>query len=467
VGGTTLARGIGVAGALTLERLVRALGAPRLRGVARGAVTTALRGQRLIPAAPAWRAVRDLILRPAACCPDGGAHSRFLHGYLELIERAGGVAAIGEYLRAADPPAAAVRVEAFARIALLGILRHEVLGRWRDLTGAPPVVLTDAQIAPYPDCDRDCAGCYSRDDRGGATPSGAHLAWLVDEAAACGACAVHVAGKGEPFLDARRGAALLDVIAARPHLLFTVATHGLAITPELAARMGRLGNLLVLVSVDGPQPVHDARRGAGSFDRVQRALVLLARSGALFGYASLVAATTAPAVITPEFVRAQAAAGCVMGVYSRYFPLAAARWEELALGPVALAAYRAGLAEARRAAAIPLLDLDEMEAHTGCRARAGVSVYIDGVTGAVAPCIRVPFAPAACRLDPARGIGLAEVLRHPFFTAYRARPAHGSWCGADLGAELGYVQTALGAPSPRLAAYRDRARRAAREEVPS
>jgi len=302
----------------------------------------------------------------------------------------------------------------------------------------------------------------------------------VDEAARCGACAIHVAGKGEPLLDARRAGELCDIIAARPHLLFTVATHGLALTRPLAARLGGLRNLLLLVSVDGPQPVHDARRGAGTFDRVQRSLAILREHGALFGYAAFVSAPTARAVIDPAFVRAQAAAGCLLGLYSRYFPLAAASAGELAMTPDALADFREGLARVRRAAIIPLMDLDEMEAHTGCHARAGASIYVDGVTGAVAPCIRMPFAPESCRLDPDRGVGLAQVLRHPFFTRFRTEPHAGpAWCGADLGAELSELEAALrvyGPPSSRLAAYRERAQRVCSggrgtvplaEEVPS
>jgi hypothetical protein len=84
---------------------------------------------------------------------------------------------------------------------------------------------------------------------------------------------------------------------------------------------------------------------------------------------------------------------------------------------------------------MPLFDLDEIEAQSGCRARAGLAVYLDGTTGQVAPCIRTPWAPEACRLDESAR-GLDRVLSHPFFAELRhSRCAEGCWCGADLDAE--------------------------------
>ena len=40
---------------------------------------------------------------------------------------------------------------------------------------------------------------------------------------------------------------LLSVIEARPHLLFTIATNGTRMSRELARRLSKLGNVLLLV----------------------------------------------------------------------------------------------------------------------------------------------------------------------------------------------------------------------------
>jgi hypothetical protein len=111
---------------------------------------------------------------------------------------------------------------------------------------------------------------------------------------------------------------------------------------------------------------------------------------------------------------------------------------------------------------MPLIDLDEVEAQIGCRSRAGASVYVDAASGAVTPCIRMPFSPASCRLAPEVGRTLGRVLEDPFFLRYRAPSTAPSFgCGDDLAGELGRLRVELcrhGCPADRLARYQDRAR---------
>jgi hypothetical protein len=193
---------------------------------------------------------------------------------------------------------------------------------------------------------------------------------------------------------------------------------------------------------------------------VHEKLALLRKSGAIFGFTCMVSAKSRHAVTSPEFVRAQADAGCVVGIYSRYFPLASSSSSELALDAAELSDYQRAFEAARADARLPLLDLDEVEQHTGCHSRAGESVYIDGISGQVSPCLRVPFSPPECRLDGARS--LAEVLAHPFFVEYRKRSGNcPSWCGANLEGELAQVGKLLddhAARPPRLEGYQLRSR---------
>jgi hypothetical protein len=174
----------------------------------------------------------------------------------------------------------------------------------------------------------------------------------------------------------------------------------------------------------------------------------------------MVSAKSWAGVSSPGFVKQLADAGCSVGVHSRYFPLSPDRQDALALSPPALEAYREAFDRTRAGAAIPLLDLDDIEQHSGCHSRTGESVYVDGQTGAVTPCLRVPFGPADCRVDEASGRRLGDVLGHPFFVDYRARTGPcPSWCGADLAGELADVGRLLavhGGGSPRRDDYERR-----------
>ncbi len=420
----------------------------------------------IVPGRLVQRAVLWFVRKEAACCRAESPHFKFMQRYLDQFERVGTLDRIRRYLREQPLSRAASRLDAWLRIGLLGTLRHEVLNGHRGAPGIPRRLLIEAQLALSPGCDLACEGCYSADDRGGVAPRRARIERLVDEAVSCGAFAVHVVGKGEPFLSPTWANELLDVVASRPHVFFTIASHGAHIDDALAARIGALGNLVVLVAVDGLEAGHDLRRGEGSYRRVSEALARLRRHGALYGFSCMVSAKSHRDLTSPGFIAAREDAGCAVGVYSRFFPLASSDGMGLALDAHDLAEYQRAFERARLDAHIPLLDLDEVEQHTGCHSRAGESVYIDGITGRVSPCLRVPFAPAECRVDLDRRGSLADALAHPFFVAYQnSDTTCPSWCGANLGAELGAVGALLdehASHSERLDEYQQRGSEAAR-----
>lgn len=431
-----------------VDRIVVWLNSPAAQRASR-ALARLLAGQRHRRATrwlagAAWR----WLASPGCCCEEGGSHHRFLQRYASLLAGSAALARLRRYLLEGELGEVSDRLEALARIALLGTLRHAALAS----SGRTPRLI-EVQLAPYPACDLACRGCYALGEHGvGRPPDRARLGFLVDEAARCGALAIHVVGKGEPFLTRAQADDLLAVVADRPHLLFVVATHAMRIDEETAARMGGLANLLLLVSVDGPPAIHERRRGAGTHAALRRVQASLRRHGVLFGFATMVGRHNLDEVTTPEFVRGEADAGAVLGVYSRFFPLGG-RADELALSADDVARELAALERMQRALPIPVFDLDEMEGHTGCRARSGCSIYIDGVSGQVAPCIRIPFAPPDCTIGPGRR--LEQVLAHPFFAAHRS--GEPSACGDDLAAVLARVSAELGAHAripETLLAYR-------------
>jgi MoaA/NifB/PqqE/SkfB family radical SAM enzyme len=62
---------------------------------------------------------------------------------------------------------------------------------------------------------------------------------------------------GEPFMHKQ----LFDVLEAHPDAYFQVFTNGHFITPEVAARLRRCGNVTPLISVEGTDTISDERRG--------------------------------------------------------------------------------------------------------------------------------------------------------------------------------------------------------------
>lgn len=443
-----------------MSALIRLGNSAPLRHLSELCLAGLLLVRRVLPGRLLDRLLRSYLAADSPCAgPRDAPSRRFVRWFLQHFG-AKTMARAQAYLGEVKLTQAARRLDRFLRVLLVAELRASA----RYLAGRCPTpeapLLNQAQLALYPHCDLACHGCYTEEDRRGQPPAADQIAWLIDEAESCGAYIIHVVGKGEPFLSPGWAESFLDVLAARPHLFFTVVTHGLRITAQQAARLARLGNVLVLVSIDGPADLHEARRGPGTYTGLRQALDRLRLHGVFFGFSTTVTAQNQHALTQPQFIDDLIAAGCSVGMYSRYFPLSPAHRDALQLSSSALADYQRAFAAARERAAIPLLDLDDIEQTTGCHSRFGESVHIDGVSGAVTPCIRVPFAPDDCRLDRSAGRGLAAVLSHSFFVEYRRRqgpcPSH---CGADLAGELAAVERILdhhGAAGPRLAEYRAR-----------
>ncbi len=413
----------------------------------------------VVPGRLVQRWVLAFVRMEASCCERDSPHYKFLQRYVSHFEQAGTIDRMRAFLRHGPREIAARRLDAWVRIGAFCTLRHEVLGRHLGKHGVPPKLLTEAQLALSPGCDLTCEGCYTAEDRGGRAPSRERIAHLVDEAVSAGAFAIHVVGKGEPFLSPAWTKDLLSVIGERPHVFFTIATHGMRIDDDLAARLAHLGNVFLLVSVDGPRELHDARRGEGSYDKVHAALLRLRTHGAVFGFSCMVSAKNHEALTSPHYISEREASGAAIGIFSRYFPLTGESMADLALDQDTLATYKERFELARKTSSLTLLDLDDVEQHTGCHSRAGESIYIDGMTGQISPCLRVPFAPDDCRVDAHVG-SLSRALSHRFFVEYRNRDKScPTWCGANLSHELAKV-TALvsehGAPPARLPAYEAR-----------
>jgi hypothetical protein len=440
------------------EGLIRAVFAPIVGPLASLFARLILAGRR--PGARIERLVHRLLLQPSGCCPSGSPQLAFMRTFGRIFS-AEALRAIGPLPKGPRRVAAHRWLSGLIRVAWMHQLRYHGVVHLRCVLGLPPP-LFEVQLAPFPDCALGCQGCYARPDHGGRLPDRERFRFLMDEALCMGAAAIHIIGKGEPFAHRQAALALLSAIAEHRHLLVTIATAGqhLHLDDELLCRLAALDNVFLFVSIDGPAELHDARRGPGSFARALATMTALLQKGVPFGYSCMASRKSWQPATEPAFVAAMRDAGCLLGAYVRYFPLAADASQELGLAAAETSRYLEALAEARPAARIPLVDLDELEAESGCRSRAGLSAYLDGVTGQVAPCLRLPFAPEECRLDPQGKMGLDACLAHPFFDERRRSECSCGTCGADLGAMVADTEARLaaaGCSNPALVGYRERA----------
>jgi MoaA/NifB/PqqE/SkfB family radical SAM enzyme len=117
----------------------------------------------------------------------------------------------------------------------------------------PTVLVVSVTMA----CNYDCLGCYSRGRPESGELSKAELNNLFNEAQNMGLLAAVLTG-GEPLMRA----GILDIVKKQPQILFILITNGSLMTPETAAAIGKMRNLVVLVSIEGSCVFTDERRGA-------------------------------------------------------------------------------------------------------------------------------------------------------------------------------------------------------------
>ena len=112
--------------------------------------------------------------------------------------------------------------------------------RQREIGGPIPTVVA---ISPTMRCNYNCLGCYSRGRSSDDELSTDELDALFAEAEDLGVAAIVVTG-GEPLLRDDT----LALAASHRGLLFVMITNGSLVTPEVAVRIARSGNIGSVVS---------------------------------------------------------------------------------------------------------------------------------------------------------------------------------------------------------------------------
>jgi len=139
-------------------------------------------------------------------------------------------------------------------------------------------------ISPTARCNLKCKGCYAGSDATRkATLSYDTVDRILNEKARLWGSHFTVISGGEPFMYKDDGKTLLDIFEQHSDQYFLVYTNGTLITPEVARRLGELGNVTPAISVEGFEKETDDRRGKGVFKRILKAFDNLRREGVPFG----------------------------------------------------------------------------------------------------------------------------------------------------------------------------------------
>ena len=276
-------------------------------------------------------------------------------------------------------------------------------------TGFPaPILLV---ISPTMRCNMSCYGCYAGKYESQADLGLDTFERILCEAEEMGVYFAVISG-GEPLI---LGDDLWDVIERHPSIMFQVYTNGTLIDRDTARRLARIGNAYPCISVEGFEEETDARRGAGTFEKVIRAMEYLREEGVFFGFSATATRDNNELIVSERFVDYYREKGCVVGWYFHYVPVGREPGVELMPTPEQRIFRREEMVKRRASRDILLADFwNDGPLVGGCLA-GGRYLHINS-NGDAEPCVFAHFA-----VDNVKDKSLKEILQSPLFTEIRKR----------------------------------------------
>ncbi|MBC8492624.1 MAG: radical SAM protein [Chloroflexi bacterium] len=276
-----------------------------------------------------------------------------------------------------------------------------------------PIVLV---LSPSNACNLKCEGCYASGyGRADSLPPSL-VKRILEECEELGIFLVVLSG-GEPLLYPHT----MDMIEKSPYFFFHIYTNGTLITPAIAERLSQLGNVLVLISLEGFQESTDQRRGTGVFGRILESFAYLREFKVPFGTSITVTRRNLEEVTSFEFLEFLITQGVLMNYYFMYLPVDGSGDFSLMLSPEQRDFLRSRLQAIR--SNIPLLIIDfwnDGPYVRGCIA-GGKRYFHINARGDMEPCVFTHFA-----TDNIKDTTILEALKSPLFTAIRARQPYDS-----------------------------------------
>lgn len=268
----------------------------------------------------------------------------------------------------------------------------------------PPQLLV---ISPTERCNLRCKGCWA-----GMYPKERDMDFkllerLVREAKEEMGVEFFVISGGEPFLRED----LLRLYERFHNTFFMVYTNGTLIDQKTAEKLGKLGNVAPMISVDGFEEDTDRRRGKNVYRKAIQAMELLKDAGVLFGFSATADRRNAQIVSSEEFVEFMLERGCFWGWYFQYIPIGRNPDPNRMLFPHQRDMLRRRIYKNRNSLPMLLVDFwNDGPQVGGCIAGGRYYLHIN-CNGDVEPCVFCHFA-----VENIKEKSLRQVLRHPLLT---------------------------------------------------
>jgi sulfatase maturation enzyme AslB (radical SAM superfamily) len=177
----------------------------------------------------------------------------------------------------------------------------------------PPFVMI---LSPTLHCNLRCKGCYTLGY--GTKPELPYelVKRVLSECQEMGIHFITVLG-GEPFVYPD----LFRMIEEHPNIFFQVYTNGTLMTREKAKRLSELGNVMVVLSIEGYEEETDRWRGKGVYKKIMNTFDDLREARVLIGTSATVTKENVEVVASEPFVDFMLEKGTFAQMYFLYIPV--------------------------------------------------------------------------------------------------------------------------------------------------
>ena len=205
--------------------------------------------------------------------------------------------------------------------------------------------------------------------------------WIISDSKNKGTKLFVLAG-GEPFL--RKD--VLPLLEKHNDAYFQIFTNGTLIDETIAQFFSKIGNTLVLFSLEGRSEDTDLRRGEDVFQRITHSMNLLKEKGVLFGMSVLVTPCNFELVTSKDFVDEMISRGSLFAWYLTYKPVGDKPDMSMLLSTEQRHQLTRRVVEIRNT--MPIISIDhenDISPIGGCLATSGIGIHINA-KGGIEPC---------------------------------------------------------------------------------
>lgn len=269
----------------------------------------------------------------------------------------------------------------------------------------PWAILMDPTSA----CNLHCTGCWAAEYGHQLNLTFEELDSIINQGKELGTY-IYIYTGGEPLV---RKHDLLKLCEKHPDCIFLSFTNGTLIDEAFCRDMVRVKNFVPAISVEGFESATDARRGDGTFQKVQAAMKLLREHGLPFGVSCCYTRQNAESIASEAFFDWMIDQGVLFAWIFTYMPVGAGAPTDLMITPEQRVHLYNFVRSMRKEKPLFTLDFqNDGEYVGGCIAGGRRYLHINAA-GDVEPCVFAHYSTANIR-----DVSLLDALRSPLFMAY-------------------------------------------------